>query len=127
LRWCRAPSTTPRPPITGQGDKLYQWFSTTGFSAPGGLANGQFGNVFTTSGINAINNLPTSWRVNAALLKNFSLGNGAKIQARLEAYNLFNHANLNWPNTSLNSADFGIIKGKGGEGRRIQLGARLSF
>jgi hypothetical protein len=55
------------------------------------------------------------------------LASGAKIQARFEVYNLFNHANLNWPSTSLNSADFGIIRGKNGDARRIQLGARLSF
>jgi hypothetical protein len=55
------------------------------------------------------------------------LTGGAKIQARLEAYNLFNHANLNDPNTNIDSTEFGLIKGKFGYGRRIQLGARLSF
>ena len=42
-------------------------------------------------------------------------------------FNLFNHANLNDPNLSVNSPDFGKIRGKYGEGRRIQLGLRFMF
>ncbi len=78
--------------------------------------------VVTSSGANAINTLPGAWRVDAGLMKNFRIAGDSKLQLRLEAYNLFNHANLNFPNASLNSADFGKIRGKYGEGRRIQMG-----
>jgi hypothetical protein len=117
----------PKTALTGQGDKLYQWIKADGLAYPGGVTSGQFANVRTFSGLNAVNTLPTAWMVNAAVLKNFRLTGRAKIQARIEAYNVFNHANLNGPNTTLNSSDFGLIRGKYGEGRRIQLGARLSF
>jgi hypothetical protein len=50
-----------------------------------------------------------------------------KLQFRLEAFNLFNHANLNDPNLSVGNSDFGRIRGKYGEGRRIQLGLRFMF
>ena len=51
----------------------------------------------------------------------------ARLQLRFEAFNLFNHANLNGPNTSVDSADFGKIRGKYGDGRRIQMGLRSMF
>ena len=40
---------------------------------------------------------------------------------------MFNHANLNGPNTSVDSPDFGTIRGKWGQGRRIQMGVRFIF
>ncbi len=51
----------------------------------------------------------------------------ASLQFRLEVFNLFNHANLNDPNLSVGNADFGKIRGKYGDGRRIQLGFRFMF
>jgi hypothetical protein len=54
------------------------------------------------------------------------------LQLRLETYNVFNHSWLNDPNLSVNSTEFGLIRGKTGagaygSGRRIQLAARVSF
>ena len=60
-------------------------------------------------------------------MKNFRIAGAARLQLRFEAFNVFNHANLNGPNTSVDSSDFGKIRGKYGEGRRIQMGLRFLF
>jgi len=56
------------------------------------------------------------------------LGENAKIELRVDAYNLFNNLNLN-PNqiqNNIGSTTFGTITG-GLAGRVITLGARFSF
>ena len=78
-------------------------------------------------GVNVIDQLPWAWRLNAGLIKDFRIVGDTKLQFRLEAFNLFNHANLNDPNTSVDSSDFGKIRGKYGDGRRIQMGIRFIF
>jgi hypothetical protein len=116
----------PKTDLTGQEDLIYQWFDTSAYGFPGGVASGAFTNTTTSSGANTLDT-PGAWMVNSALLKNFALTEAAKLQLRFEVYNLLNHANINGPNGSVNSADFGKIRGKYGEGRRIQLGMRLQF
>jgi hypothetical protein len=117
----------PKTPITGQGDLLYQWFDPSAFAYPNGTLNRTFGATTTSAGANVLTDLPGAWRVDAGLMKNFKITGDAKLQFRLETFNLFNHANLNGPNTSVNSADFGKIRGKYGDGRRVQLGLRFIF
>ena len=56
-------------------------------------------------------------------MKDFKIVGDTKLQLRLEAYNLFNHANLNDPNPSVGSADFGTIRGKYGDGRGSSWGS----
>jgi hypothetical protein len=117
----------PKTPITGQGDLLYQWFDPAAFAYPNGTLNRTFGPDNTSDGANILTDLPGSWRIDAGLMKNFTITGDAKLQFRLETFNLLNHANLNGPNTSVNSADFGKIRGKYGDGRRVQLGLRFMF
>ena len=117
----------PKTEITGQGDLLYQWIDPSGFVYPNGTLNRTFGPATTTDGVNLIDQLPWAWRVDAGLMKDFRIVGDTKLQFRLEAFNLFNHANLNDPNLSVGSSDFGRIRGKYGEGRRIQLGLRFMF
>jgi Carboxypeptidase regulatory-like domain len=121
------PITYPKTPISGQGDLLYQWFDPSAFAYPDGTLNRTFSATTTSDGANALTELPGSWRVDAGLMKNFRIAGEAKLQFRLETFNLFNHANLNGPNTSVSSADFGKIRGKYGDGRRVQLGLRFLF
>jgi hypothetical protein len=117
----------PKTPITGQGDLLYQWFDPSAFAYPNGTMNRVFGPTTTSAGANVLNELPGYWMVNAGLMKDFRIAGDAKLQLRFETFNLFNHANLNGPNTSVDSSDFGKIRGKYGEGRRIQMGLRFLF
>jgi hypothetical protein len=116
-----------KSPINQPGSNLlYQWFSPDGFTYPDGGTTRVFSGTTTYSGVNAVST-PSYWSINSSLMKNFTLTGSAKLQFRFEVYNLFNHANLNGPNTSLTSSDFGTIRGKYGDGRRIQMGARLMF
>jgi hypothetical protein len=69
---------------------------------------------------------PGYWNVDFGLSKRIRFGTRA-VQLRLEAYNLFNHANL-FPNT--NTADvsgFTEITGFRQGNRRLQLGAKFEF
>jgi len=117
----------PKTEITGQGDLLYQWFDPSAFAYPNGTMNREFGPITTSEGANVIDSLPWAWSVDAGLLKNFTIHDQMKLQFRFEVYNLFNHANLSGPNTSVDSPDFGRIRGKYGEGRKIQMGFRFLF
>jgi hypothetical protein len=119
--------TYPKTPITGQGDLLYRWFDPSAFAYPNGTLNRVFGPTTVTDGLNVLSNLPGSWRVDAGLMKVFRIAGDAKVQFRLETFNLFNHAKLNYPNTSVSSPDFGMIRGKSGDGRRLQMGLRFLF
>ncbi len=128
--------TYPKTSLVGDNNKQMQWVAQSGVSLPGGgtVFTGQsnmFSSTVATSGLNAAD-LPSQWNVNATLMKNFKVTDTAKLQLRLETYNVFNHSWLNDPNLSVNSTEFGLIRGKTGagaygSGRRIQLAARVSF
>jgi hypothetical protein len=49
-----------------------------------------------------------------------------RLQFRAEAFNLFNHANLGSPGTSLNSPSFGVIS-TASDPRIVQLALKLIF
>ncbi len=117
----------PKTEITNQGDLLYQWFDPSAFAYPNGTLDRTFASTTSSDGRNILDQLPWRWGVNAGLMKDFRIVADTKLQFRLEVFNLFNHANLNDPNGSVNSADFGKIRGKYGDGRRIQLGLRFIF
>jgi hypothetical protein len=117
----------PKTEISGQGDLLYQWFDPAAFMFPNGTRNRTFGPETSLDGLNVLTQLPWRWGVNGGLMKNFRIAGDARLQFRLEVFNLFNHANLNDPNSSVTSSDFGRIRGKFGEGRRMQLGFRFLF
>jgi hypothetical protein len=61
-----------------------------------------------------------------ALLKHLGVGPGARLQFRLEAFNLFNRVNYDLPDSFLGSPTFGRIL-SAGTPRRLQLGLRLLF
>jgi hypothetical protein len=53
---------------------------------------------------------------------------GAYFEIRMDAINVFNHVQIADPETAVsNAADFGLIFGKSGSPRTIQLGLRVSF
>jgi hypothetical protein len=101
-----------------------QWVSPSGFTLPGGGTNH---NTFGTLSRNAVFG-PGNWNVDGALLKNFHFTKSEDkyVQFRLEAYNVFNHPNLNNPNLTFNDPNFGRIFGKTGN-RLVQLGLKLYF
>jgi hypothetical protein len=71
---------------------------------------------------------PGSLFTDATLLKKFPFSaDGARyFELRLEAQNIFNHANFNQIDNNLNSGTFGGVLGKTGQ-RIMQIGARIFF
>jgi hypothetical protein len=109
-------------PKTVLANGATQWLSASAFAAPGG---GTSHNTFGTLARAAVFG-PGNWNVDAALLKNFSLTRAQYVQFRLEAYNLFNHPNLNNPNLTFTDPNFGVINGKTGN-RLVQMGLKFYF
>jgi hypothetical protein len=72
---------------------------------------------------------PSAWFTDATLNKSFQLTGKYRIEARVEAYNLFNHVIWDNPDTNLSSANFGKVTRKrtDGAGREIQVGFRFVF
>ena len=95
-----------------------RWFDTTAFAIP---PFGSFGNA----GRNILTG-PGYQNINVSLIKNAMLREGARVQFRVEAFNLLNHANLGLPDIFVGSPSFGSIQSAGSP-RRIQFGVKILF
>jgi len=105
-----------------------RWFDTDAFRNPANFVVG-----------NAPRTLPKTRGpgladISLSLFKTFSLGERAKLEARGEFFNAFNHVNYNLPNVSFtpgangqnNNPNFGRVL-SALEARRVQAGMRISF
>ncbi len=119
-----------RPDVTGDTDgnkDRNNWFKVgIGTGTPWAkAATGRFGNA----GRNSLRG-PGFFNTDASLFKKFHLTEGIKLEFRAEAFNLFNHVNLNNPD---NCVDCGSNAGKinglapGSTMRQFQFGLRLNF
>jgi hypothetical protein len=72
---------------------------------------------------------PGAWFADMTLTKMFSLGPRYRIEARFEAYNVFNHNVWDNPDLNIASSNFGKVTRKrtDGFGREIQIGVRFVF
>jgi hypothetical protein len=72
---------------------------------------------------------PSIQQYDLSLLKRVRISERLALGIEANAFNVFNHANLDVPNANLSSAFFGRISNTvfGNNARQIQLGARLSF
>ena len=120
-----APGNGQTPNINGEfrvlgGVNDTPWFERSVFSRP---ANNTFGNV----GRNAASG-PNFYNLDASLFKEIPFNERWKLELRAEAFALPNAPRwqLNNPNTNVDDANFGFIRGAGGN-RSIQLGAKISF
>ena len=95
-----------------------RWFDPAAFAYP---APGVFG----TAGRNIVDG-PGYQNVNAALVKQVALPGRARLDLRLEAFNLFNRTNFDQPDNFLGSPTFGQVLSAQSP-RRVQLGARVVF
>jgi hypothetical protein len=95
-----------------------RWFDTTAFVIP------PFGS-FGDAGRNIVEG-PGYQNVNMALMKSIRIAADARLQLRLEAFNLFNRTNFNQPDNFLGSATFGQVLSAQSP-RRLQLGAKVLF
>jgi outer membrane receptor protein involved in Fe transport len=74
---------------------------------------------------------PGAWFLDMSLSKRFRFGDRYALQLRVEAYDLFNHANM-YAQTGDAEVGYGTINGKkgrvtGDDNRRIQLGIKFEF
>ena len=111
-----------RPNVVGNPDietpSADGWFDTEAFARP---AFGSFGDA----GRNILEG-PGFANVNLALVKHAAIVGDARLQLRIEMFNLFNRVNLGLPDSFLGSPTFGQIL-SAGDARRTQLGIRLLF
>jgi hypothetical protein len=107
-----------------------QWVLSSAFSTPGGFTFGNAGrNILRGPGLGSCD---------FSVLRNFRLGESARLQFRGEIFNIFNRANFDIPQRTLNAPSFGEIfntvqpvaglaSGGPGEPRELQLGLWLSW
>lgn len=100
-----------------------QWFDTSKFAAQPSFTPRT--NPVFYKGLNG----PRSWFADMTLTKAFPIGQRYKIEARLEAYNVFNNIVWGQPNTTLGNNNFGRVttKANAGLGRELQVGVRFVF
>jgi hypothetical protein len=120
--------TNDRPNLVGdpnlshgrsREELIEEWFSRAAFARAALGADGDAGRNIVDG--------PGRTTLDLGLFRDFGLGRGMKLQARLDASNAFNIVNLMSPGTNLNtSATFGRIR-EAREMRQVQLGLRLSF
>ncbi len=97
-----------------------RWYDTAAFPVVP-VGSFRFGN----SGRNILDG-PGYLGVNLTLLKNFRIRENSSVQFRWEAFNVFNHANLNLPVVNVNAANAATIK-DAEAGRLMQFGLRYRF
>src|SRR4029077_14622788 len=111
-----------RPHITGNpnaGPKTPQeWFDTSTFVLP---ALFTFGNAPRNAVIG-----PGLAEFDLTIQKELLVREAVRLQLRAEAYNLFNHPNLNIPNRTAFTANFGQIS-SAQDSRQLQLALKLVF
>jgi hypothetical protein len=68
--------------------------------------------------------------MSASIFKSFPLGfrEGARLEFRAEAFNLFNHVQFGAPSTTINgSTPFGVINSQANAPREMQLALKMYF
>ena len=64
--------------------------------------------------------------IDVSFFKDFVPRRSARIQFRLEAFNVTNRANFDLPGSALGASNFGVIS-SAGQARNIQLALKLIF
>jgi hypothetical protein len=67
---------------------------------------------------------PNFWQFDLAASKNIALGGPARLQLRLEAFNLFNRVNFTPPASNRTNSTFGTITSTFDQ-RQVQLGVKV--
>jgi hypothetical protein len=96
-----------------------KWMNPAAFTTPPAYTYGN-------AGRNSVYG-PGMETMDLGVVREFSVTESARFEARAEFFNLFNHTNLGTPNRFVNTANFGSITEATTPGREIQLSARISF
>lgn len=102
-------------------DRLNKYFDTSVFSQPAAFT---FGNTSVTSP-DIRNHGVRNWDL--SVFKDFRVLESLKLQFRAEAFNAFNRVRFSGPDTSVTSANFGLISTQSNSPRQIQFGLKLLF
>jgi len=100
-----------------------RWFDPSSFAAGNGFGNLRRNTVIGPSFINT----------DLSVVKKVSVGADHSLQLRVDAFDLFNHANFGSPGNVVGTPMFGKISrtrlptGEAGSSRQVQLAAKLSF
>lgn len=97
------------------------WLNAAAFSIAGPKAEKRYGNL----GYYALRG-PSAFTMDSGLHKTFQLTEAQRLTVRLESFNTLNHTTLGNPNTTLNSATFGLITGAGSQ-RLYQVALKYVF
>jgi hypothetical protein len=95
------------------------WFNPQAFAAPPAYTYGDVGR-------NSVYG-PGMQTLDLGVVREFSVAEKARFEARAEFFNALNHTNLGTPNRFVNTSNFGSITEVNTPGREIQLSARISF
>ena len=95
------------------------WFNPAAFKAPPAYTYGN-------AGRNSVYG-PGLQTMDLGIVREFSVAERARFEARAEFFNALNHTNLGTPNRFVNTSSFGSITEVATPGREIQISARLSF
>lgn len=114
------PNVTCDPYAAGGSQSITNWFNPACVSVPTDPSQ-PFGNA----GRNTVRG-PNFRQIDAALIKRISLPRKARVELRLEAFNLFNRINYGPPNGNRSSAAFGTITTTY-DARQMQLGAKFTW
>ena len=103
-----------------------QWFNTSAFAYPTGPDSVPTEHRGSVTG-------PGMWRYDMAMMKNVRVVERVNLQLRVEAFNLFNHANPTTIGTTMtasglqtSSSTYGKVTGSR-DGRTLQLAAKVLF
>ena len=125
---CSCSGTTRPDPVSGRdpnaapsgGRTPEEWFDTSALQDP---AVGTFGALGNYSNIG-----PPTNTVDLSLFKDFPITETAKVQFRIESFNLMNTPQFNRPNSTHGAGGFGQINGtRGGLNRQFQFALRFMF
>jgi hypothetical protein len=112
------PNVSCDPYAPAGQQSITNWFNTACVSIPTDPSQ-PFGNAAR----NSVRG-PNYWTVDLALSKQVPLAGSAKLQLRLEAFNLFNRTNFTAPSGNRSTSAFGTITSTF-DPRQLQLGAKL--
>ena len=104
------------PYPSGFHKTINRYFETSAFEQP---ALGAFGN----SGRNILR-APGTENLDFSLFKNINFSERLTLQTRLEAFNVFNHANFGFPDANIDSTTVGVIR-SAAPGRILQVAMKL--